>query len=74
MTTQSTSTEDKKVDVGVQAQKMCNFITDCGGEVNLNNENWNTFEHMLWDVWEDGWKTATGFYLAANTIQRLQGK
>ena len=41
--------------VGVPAHAICDFITKCGGTVNLDNRQFNAYSHMLWDIWEAGY-------------------
>lgn len=48
--------EAAKLDVGMQAHAMCDLITQHGGTVCLDNNAWNQFEHMLWNVWMDGYQ------------------
>lgn len=40
----------------VKPHELCDFITDHGGTVRLDNTAFNEFSHKVWDTWEDGYK------------------
>ena len=45
----------KKTQVYPDVHKLCDFISDCGGVVELNTEDFNSFSDLVWDIWEAGY-------------------
>ncbi len=39
-----------------KAHMLLDYITKHGGTVELNNRKFNEFVHVLWDIWEDGYR------------------
>ena len=44
-------------DIGKRSHELCDLITEEGGTVKLNTRAFNKFQHLVWDVWENGYRT-----------------